>query len=191
MRLEGWRCDGLRVDASRRPSECEMGEPRGDALDDVGFEGHRFLPPPHLLQLPSPNTHTHSANMLAARNITLLAPRGARLASNLPIPPKVATPAMVSSGGSSARMEGVVGFYKALPKGQVQAKSGGGIKARFFDGKNASPKPIVAWIGAMLLLGYTIDVSAQTAFEAPKGKEQRNRQGLRVQRGGDRARAQK
>ncbi|KAK0523734.1 ATP synthase f chain, mitochondrial precursor [Tilletia horrida] len=79
-------------------------------------------------------------------------------ASTLPIPPKIATPSSVSgSGGNSARMESVVSFYKALPKGEAPAKRGGGIKARFFDGKNASGAPIVATIGALLLLGYTID----------------------------------
>jgi F-type H+-transporting ATPase subunit f len=103
--------------------------------------------------------------MFAARlaRAPALAPRGARLASSLPIPPKIATPAMVSSGGSSARMDAVVGFYKALPKGEAPAKRGGGIKARFFDGKNASSKPIVAYIAFMLLFGYTIDVSSARA----------------------------
>ncbi|KAE8215624.1 hypothetical protein CF327_g1152 [Tilletia walkeri] len=82
--------------------------------------------------------------------------------STLPIPPKIATPASVSGpGGNSSRMESVVSFYKALPKGEAAAKRGGGIKARFFDGKNASGAPIVATIGAMLLLGYTIDYNMQ------------------------------
>jgi F-type H+-transporting ATPase subunit f len=60
-------------------------------------------------------------------------------------------------------MDAVVGFYKALPKGEAPAKRGGGIKARFFDGKNASSKPIVAYIAFMLLFGYTIDVSSARA----------------------------
>ncbi|CAD6915891.1 unnamed protein product [Tilletia controversa] len=82
--------------------------------------------------------------------------------STLPIPPKIATPQSVGgAGGNSARMESVVSFYKALPKGEAPAKRGGGIKARFFDGKNASGAPLVATIGAMLLLGYTIDYNMQ------------------------------
>lgn len=57
---------------------------------------------------------------------------GVRYASNLPIPPKVATPQSVQgpAGGDSARMSAVVDFYKSLPKGQAPAKRGGGIKAR-------------------------------------------------------------
>jgi hypothetical protein len=59
------------------------------------------------------------------------APMGARFASHLPIPPKVATPKSVQGpGGDSSRMDSVVAFYKSLPKGAAPSKSGGGIKAR-------------------------------------------------------------
>lgn len=54
-------------------------------------------------------------------------------------------------------MQAVVDFYKSLPKGQASAKRGGGIKARFFDGKNASGAPILFTIGTLMLLGYTIE----------------------------------
>lgn len=81
-----------------------------------------------------------------------------RFASSLPVPPKVATPSTLSGpGGDSARMESVVNFYKSLPKGPAPKRRGGGIKDRYFDGKNASGAPIVATIGSLLLLGYTID----------------------------------
>ncbi|KAJ9475181.1 ATP synthase subunit f, mitochondrial [Pseudozyma hubeiensis] len=84
--------------------------------------------------------------------------RGARFNSTLPIPPKIATPKSASGpGGSSARMESVVGFYKSLPKGEAPQKRGGGIKARYFDGKNASGKPIVATLFTLFLIGYSID----------------------------------
>lgn len=33
---------------------------------------------------------------------------------------------------------------------------GYGVKARYFNGRNASGKPLVALIGGMLLLGYTL-----------------------------------
>lgn len=83
---------------------------------------------------------------------------GVRANSSLPIPPKIATPKSVQGpGGSSARMESVVGFYKALPKGDAPKKRGGGIKARYFDGKNASGKPIVATLFTLFLIGYSID----------------------------------
>lgn len=55
-----------------------------------------------------------------------------RHASNLPLPPKIATPKSVQgpAGGDSTRMESVVEFYKSLPKGEANAKRGGGIKGR-------------------------------------------------------------
>ncbi|CAE6438601.1 ATP synthase subunit f, mitochondrial OS=Saccharomyces cerevisiae (strain ATCC 204508 / S288c) GN=ATP17 PE=1 SV=1 [Rhizoctonia solani AG-1 IB] len=71
------------------------------------------------------------------------------------IPPKIATPKIVS-GGSGASMSSVVDFYSKLPKGPAPS-TGNGIKARYFDGKNASGKPFVAAIVGMFLLGYTID----------------------------------
>ncbi|PWN37381.1 uncharacterized protein FA14DRAFT_159456 [Meira miltonrushii] len=82
-----------------------------------------------------------------------------RHSSNLPLPPKIATPKSVQgpAGGDSTRMESVVEFYKSLPKGEANAKRGGGIKGRFFDGKNASGKPIVWTIGTLLLLGYSLE----------------------------------
>jgi F-type H+-transporting ATPase subunit f len=84
--------------------------------------------------------------------------RGVRAHSTLTIPPKIATPKSVQGpGGSSARMDGVVSFYKALPKGDAPQRRGGGIKARYFDGKNASGKPIVATLFALFLIGYSID----------------------------------
>ncbi|KAG7571024.1 hypothetical protein FFLO_00988 [Filobasidium floriforme] len=53
------------------------------------------------------------------------------------IPPKIATPSSVSSGASSARTENVVAFYKSLPKGPSEHKAGG-LRGRYFEGKNAS-----------------------------------------------------
>ncbi|KAE8226392.1 hypothetical protein CF319_g988 [Tilletia indica] len=101
---------------------------------------------------------TNTVARAGVRQASTSASAAGTSSSTLPIPPKIATPASVSGpGGNSSRMESVVSFYKALPKGEAAAKRGGGIKARFFDGKNASGAPIVATIGAMLLLGYTID----------------------------------
>ncbi len=72
----------------------------------------------------------------------------------LPIPPKIATPQSVKGpGGSSARMDAVVGFYKSLPKGEAKKRSGSGIRARYFDGANASGKPIVATMVVLFLIG--------------------------------------
>ncbi|PAV16785.1 ATP17 subunit F of the F0 sector of mitochondrial F1F0 ATP synthase [Pyrrhoderma noxium] len=71
------------------------------------------------------------------------------------IPPKVATPKSLS-GGSGAGLAPLVEFYSKLPKGPATAQSSG-IKGRFFDGKNASAKPLVFTILAIFGLGYTID----------------------------------
>ncbi|ODO11961.1 hypothetical protein I350_00745 [Cryptococcus amylolentus CBS 6273] len=73
------------------------------------------------------------------------------------IPPKIATPG-ASSGTTSARTAQVIDFYSKLPKGaKPAAERAGGIRGRYFEGKNASGKPIVATIGILFLLGYTID----------------------------------
>ncbi|WOO80992.1 ATP synthase subunit f, mitochondrial [Vanrija pseudolonga] len=76
------------------------------------------------------------------------------------IPPKIATPGAVvrvgSSGTTSARTQAVIDFYSKLPKGPATEVSGG-IRGRYFEGKNASGKPILATIGALFLIGYTID----------------------------------
>ncbi|KAG8908397.1 hypothetical protein FRB99_006602 [Tulasnella sp. 403] len=73
------------------------------------------------------------------------------------VPPKIATPTSVSTGGTSASTATVVDFYSKLPKGPLPATPASGIKARYFDGKNASGKPIVVFIAAMMLGGYTLD----------------------------------
>ncbi|KAF8817344.1 hypothetical protein BYT27DRAFT_7201783 [Phlegmacium glaucopus] len=70
------------------------------------------------------------------------------------IPPKIATPKLVS-GGSGAGLGPLVDFYSKLPKGN--AISVGGFKGRYFDGKNASGVPLVRLIGGLFLIGYTID----------------------------------
>jgi len=71
------------------------------------------------------------------------------------IPPKIATPKLVS-GGSGAGLGPLVDFYSKLPKGQATATVSG-FKGRFFSGKNASGAPLVGLIGGLFLIGYTID----------------------------------
>ncbi|KAG9031689.1 ATP synthase f chain, mitochondrial precursor [Tulasnella sp. JGI-2019a] len=73
------------------------------------------------------------------------------------VPPKIATPASVSTGGSSASTASVVDFYSKLPKGPLPTSASSGIRAKYFDGNNASGKPLVAFIGGMILFGYTLD----------------------------------
>ncbi|KJA16314.1 hypothetical protein HYPSUDRAFT_207186 [Hypholoma sublateritium FD-334 SS-4] len=71
------------------------------------------------------------------------------------VPPKIATPRLVS-GGSGAGLGPLVDFYSKLPKGSATTRVSG-IKGRYFDGANASGKPIVALIVAIFGISYTID----------------------------------
>ncbi|KAJ1726217.1 ATP synthase f chain, mitochondrial precursor [Coemansia biformis] len=62
---------------------------------------------------------------------------------------------------SAEQVGKVVSLYRNLPKGQAEPKvaRGGPLAryyARYFEGDNASPKPIVHLVGALLVGGYTI-----------------------------------
>ncbi|GBE85480.1 mitochondrial F1-F0 ATP synthase subunit F of fungi-domain-containing protein [Sparassis latifolia] len=72
------------------------------------------------------------------------------------IPPKVATPSLLSSG-SGAGLGPLVNFYSKLPKGPAASSAGGGIKGRYFSGKNASGAPLLFLMLGICGLGYTID----------------------------------
>ncbi|KAJ7897550.1 mitochondrial F1-F0 ATP synthase subunit F of fungi-domain-containing protein [Mycena olivaceomarginata] len=69
--------------------------------------------------------------------------------------PKIATPRLVT-GNSGATLTPLVDFYSKLPKGPAPARFGG-LKGRFFSGKNASGAPVLALIGGIFLIGYTLD----------------------------------
>ncbi|KAJ3933821.1 MAG: mitochondrial F1-F0 ATP synthase subunit F of fungi-domain-containing protein [Lentinula lateritia] len=71
------------------------------------------------------------------------------------VPPKIATPKFVS-GGSGDGLGPLVNFYSKLPKGAATARISG-IKGRFFNGANASGAPLLALIGGLFGIGYTID----------------------------------
>ncbi|KAJ7669642.1 mitochondrial F1-F0 ATP synthase subunit F of fungi-domain-containing protein [Mycena rosella] len=71
------------------------------------------------------------------------------------VPPKIATPGLVS-GNSGGGLGPLVEFYSKLPKGHAPARMGG-LKGRFFSGKNASAAPVLALIGGLFLIGYTMD----------------------------------
>jgi F-type H+-transporting ATPase subunit f len=49
-----------------------------------------------------------------------------------------------------------VDFHSKLPKGPAPVRFGG-LKGRFFSGKNASGAPVLALIGGIFLIGYTLD----------------------------------
>ncbi|PFH53316.1 hypothetical protein AMATHDRAFT_73505 [Amanita thiersii Skay4041] len=75
------------------------------------------------------------------------------------VPPKIATPRLVS-GESGSGLGPLVEFYSKLPKGQATARVSG-IKGRFFNGANASGKPLVAVIVGLFLVGYTVDYHSE------------------------------
>lgn len=64
---------------------------------------------------------------------------------------------MLQSSGSGAGLSPLVSFYSKLPKGPAPTSAIRGIKARYFDGKNASGAPLVWTILGIFGLGYTID----------------------------------
>ncbi|KAJ7049876.1 mitochondrial F1-F0 ATP synthase subunit F of fungi-domain-containing protein [Mycena amicta] len=72
------------------------------------------------------------------------------------VPPKIATPKLVS-GDSAGPLGPLVSFYSKLPKGPAPKPAMSGIKGRWFSGKNASAKPVLALIGGLWLIGYTLD----------------------------------
>ena len=63
----------------------------------------------------------------------------------------------VQTGGSGGSLTPLVDFYSKLPKGPAPQTSFGGLKARYFTGKNASAAPILATILGIFTIGYTID----------------------------------
>ena len=95
------------------------------------------------------------------------------------IPPKIATPGILvrpflciamsrtlnfphewQSGGSGSDLTSLVSFYSKLPKGPAPSAYGG-IKTRFFSGKNASPLPLYLTVLSLFGLGYTIDYQSK------------------------------
>ncbi|KAF8326966.1 mitochondrial F1-F0 ATP synthase subunit F of fungi-domain-containing protein [Cantharellus anzutake] len=79
------------------------------------------------------------------------------------VPPKIASPSAVVRG-AGASMASVVDFYSKLPKGPAKAPAISGIKAKFFNGKNASVAPFLGTLTAILLLGYTIDYNSVYSY---------------------------
>ena len=71
----------------------------------------------------------------------------------------------VQTGGSGGSLTPLVNFYSKLPKGPAPQSNFGGLKAKYFNGKNASAAPILATILGIFTIGYTIDYqSAYTTF---------------------------
>ena len=63
----------------------------------------------------------------------------------------------VQTGGSGGSLTPLVNFYSKLPKGPAPQSNFGGLKGKYFSGKNASAAPILATILGIFTIGYTID----------------------------------
>jgi F-type H+-transporting ATPase subunit f len=66
----------------------------------------------------------------------------------------------LKTSGSGEGLTPLVNFYSKLPKGP-STSTVGGIKGRFFNGKNASAAPLLATILTLFGLGYTIDYQSE------------------------------
>ncbi|RUS17146.1 mitochondrial F1-F0 ATP synthase subunit F of fungi-domain-containing protein, partial [Endogone sp. FLAS-F59071] len=77
------------------------------------------------------------------------------------IPPNLATTKGVSAPKDVARLRNMVDLYKRLPKGAAERPRPRGLigryKARYFDGENASPAPLIHAIIGVIGISYAID----------------------------------
>ena len=67
------------------------------------------------------------------------------------------------SSGQGSELAPLVAFYSKLPKGPAPSPRAASLKAKFFDGKNASGKPLVYGIVGIFLIGYTLDYQSAYA----------------------------
>ncbi|KAL5117931.1 hypothetical protein ACEQ8H_004250 [Pleosporales sp. CAS-2024a] len=73
------------------------------------------------------------------------------------IPPKIASPNVIGSSPNAVRMQKVVSFYEKLPRGPAPEPEAQGLLGRYqkkYFGKNASARPLVHVIGALIAFGY-------------------------------------
>ncbi|CAK9436490.1 uncharacterized protein LODBEIA_P10480 [Lodderomyces beijingensis] len=78
------------------------------------------------------------------------------------IPPKIASAKNLGSAPNAKRMTEVVSFYKKLPQGPAPAakKSSNPLaryRAAYFDGDNASGKPLLHLALVVLIFGYSLE----------------------------------
>ncbi|GMM37852.1 F1F0 ATP synthase subunit F [Saccharomycopsis crataegensis] len=77
------------------------------------------------------------------------------------IPPKIASVKNLGANPNAKRMNNVVAFYKALPQGKAAEIQPRGVigryRAKYFDGDNASGKPIFHLALTILIGGYSLE----------------------------------
>lgn len=74
---------------------------------------------------------------------------------------------LAQSGEAGGGLGPLVDFYSKLPKGH--ASPPGGLKGRYFSGKNASAKPILVLFAGIWLVGYTLDYNRAWFRVLPSG----------------------
>ncbi|AQZ10001.1 ATP17 (YDR377W) [Zygosaccharomyces parabailii] len=77
------------------------------------------------------------------------------------IPPKIVSAKNLGSAPNAKRIVNVVQFYKSLPQGSAPAVKPSGLigryKAKYFDGDNASGKPLWHLALAIMTMGYSLE----------------------------------
>jgi F-type H+-transporting ATPase subunit f len=76
---------------------------------------------------------------------------------------------LVQSSGQGAGLAPLVDLYNKPPKGAAPPVKGGGLKERFFNGKNASASPLCTTILAIFCLGYTAHYQSPSIFSSTIG----------------------
>lgn len=77
------------------------------------------------------------------------------------IPPKVVSSKNIGSAPNAKRIANVVAFYRSLPQGPAAAIKPSGVigryKAKYFDGDNATGKPLWHLALSILVMGYSME----------------------------------
>ncbi|CAG57791.1 uncharacterized protein GVI51_A02849 [Nakaseomyces glabratus] len=80
------------------------------------------------------------------------------------IPPKVVSAQQLGAAPNAKRIANVVSFYKSLPQGPATAANNAGYgrflgkyKSKYYDGENASGKPIWHLSLAVITFGYSLE----------------------------------
>lgn len=77
------------------------------------------------------------------------------------IPPKIASAKNIGANAQAQKLAQVGNFYKGLPQGPAPANKAFGplarYKEKFFNGSNASGKPLLHVAAFVLIFGYSLE----------------------------------
>ncbi|AMD21255.1 HEL025Wp [Eremothecium sinecaudum] len=89
------------------------------------------------------------------------------------IPPKIVSAKNLASSGSAKRIANVVEFYKTLPTGPAPARKPSNLfakyRTKYFEGDNASAKPLVHVVLLILGIGYTMEYNFHLKHHKEEG----------------------